>query len=198
MNQGDTHTERKLLAQVAQGNQQAFRELFLTYQPQLYTAAFKVLDNAELAEDVCQDTFLLVWLKRETLTSIDHFANWLFIVARNKMYDAVKKAAKQKTERLDFLHIATAATDTDQHHALQAKQLQQLFHQAVTQLPERQQQAYRLMKQEGLSREEAAKRMNVSAETVKSHLENATRNIRAYCLSRVDPGTVFVLFLLFR
>jgi RNA polymerase sigma-19 factor, ECF subfamily len=196
LNYGDKHTERELLVLVEQGDQDAFRQLFIAWRPRLYTAAMKILGTPELAEDVCQDTFLQVWLKRHTLNSIDNFSGWLFIIARNKMYDAVKRAAKNKTGRLDFSQqLSTHPTEDD--HGLFARQLQQILHQAIARLPERQRLAYQLIKQEGLSREQAAQRMNISPETVKTHLENAMRNIRAYCLSRIDPAIVipFLVFL---
>jgi RNA polymerase sigma-70 factor (family 1) len=193
---GHQHTERELLVLVEQGDPDAFRRLFIAHRPRLYTAAMKILDNPELAEDICQDTFLQVWLKRHTLTGIDNFPGWLFIIARNKMYDAIKKLGKQKTGNLDFLTDMAAHPDDDDH-GLHTKELQEILHTAIARLPERQRQAYLLIKQEGLSREEAAQRMNVAPETIKSHLEHAMRNIRAYCLTRLDRSMVLVLLTLF-
>lgn len=196
MNNSGQHTEEKLLMLVQQGDHEAFRYLFISYRNKLYTAAVAILGNPELAEDICQDTFLQVWLKRHTLTSIDNFSNWLFIIARNKMYDAVKLAAKNSTGRLEFLQNI-AADSTPQDVTMQQKQLQELLDQAIAGLPERQQQAYRLTKQQGCSRDEAARRMGVSPETIKTHLENAVRYIRAYCLARLDRDSLLLLYFFY-
>jgi DNA-directed RNA polymerase specialized sigma24 family protein len=52
------------------------------------------------------------------------------------------------------------------------------------------------VKQEGYSREQAAKQLGVSVETVKTNLERAMKTIRAYCLGKLDGPSLLVIFSL--
>ncbi|HSC38527.1 MAG TPA: sigma factor-like helix-turn-helix DNA-binding protein, partial [Chitinophagaceae bacterium] len=88
--------------------------------------------------------------------------------------------------------VAVEGTD----HSLLEKQYESILRAAVGHLPEKQRQTYRLIKQQGLKREEAARELAVSPETVKYNLEQAMRSIRAYCLAQLDGHPGLLLFIL--
>ncbi len=60
---------------------------------------------------------------------------------------------------------------------------EQLLNRAVAGLSPRQQQTFLLIRKEGLKRDEAAKILQLSPETVKYHLEESVRRIRAFFLA---------------
>ncbi len=69
---------------------------------------------------------------------------------------------------------------------------------AVNALPEKQKQTYNLIRKQGKRRDEAALELNVSPETVKWNLDQATRRIRAYYITRIgDAGFMFLNAIIF-
>lgn len=188
------NNQEELLQRVAQGDEIAFRTLFTFYQPRLYTAALRMVGDADLAKDIYQDVFLRVWLKRTSLVNMDNFPGWLFTVARNLIYDSLKHAAQKKSNPLDFHLDSTVDITYNPEILLKGKEVEQVLHAAIERLPDKQLETYRLIKLEGFSRAEAAEKMKISPETVKSNLEIAIRKIRAYCLKELSSNLVFLLF----
>ncbi|MET7000357.1 RNA polymerase sigma factor [Chitinophaga defluvii] len=188
--------EPAILHRVSEGNMDAFRLLFRHYEASLYTAALHLLGDRVRAKDVCQDVFLKVWLKRETLVDIQDFSAWLFIIARNRMYDMVKLMGDRPKHSLEAV-MEYPATDGSPDDDVQVREIRAVLQKAILRLPEKQRLAYELIKIEGLSREEAAARLAVAPETVKSNLDIAVRRIRAYCQKELDWELLIALVVIF-
>lgn len=189
------NNEKELLALISVGDESAFRDLFTFYQPRLYTAALRMTGDSALAKDIYQDIFVKVWLNRASLASMENFPGWLFTVARNQIFDSLKRAAKKKAVPLDLTAESSADASADPEHLLQGREFSQVLQSAIRQLPEKQRETYQLIRQEGLSRNEVAEKMNISPETVKSNLELAQRKIRAFCIKELGFIPLAVFFI---
>jgi RNA polymerase sigma-70 factor (ECF subfamily) len=91
--------EKDLLLEVAAGNESAFRKLFQVYWKKVYAVSLDFTKSEPLAEEIVQDVFLKIWLKREYLVSVLKFDDYLFTVARNHIYNTLRK----KTAEQSFL-----------------------------------------------------------------------------------------------
>lgn len=191
----EQHNEQELLLLISKGDEVAFRKLFHFYKPVIYTSALRMAGDPALANDIYQDIFLRVWLKRTTLAGMENFGGWLFTVARNLMFDSLKRAGNKQTDKLDAIGDARPDTSYDPAGILQEKEVLAVLSEAVSRLPPKQRETYQLIKVEGLSRFETATRMKVSPETVKWNLDQAMRSIRAYCLKHLDFGLFLALLL---
>jgi RNA polymerase sigma-70 factor (ECF subfamily) len=149
-----------------------------------------------MAEEIVQDSFLKVWLNRHQLTGMVNFGGWLYRIASNLTYDALRKAALQKKRKRTVAgQMAEHQSDspfTSTETLLLESQYARLVQEALGTLGERQLQAFRLVKLEGLSREEAASRMKISLSSLKTHLAVSLQKIRAYCISRLDALGVLI------
>lgn len=186
------YDEHALLLQVAAGNQQAFTLLVNNYSKNIYTTSLRLLHSAVLAEETLQDVFLKVWLQRKELPDIENFPAWLHRVARNTIYTAFKRSLRDKTLPVTTKEELLMAEELTENQLLD-KQYAALLQKAIDQLPARQKQTYELIKQAGLKREEAAKLLGVSPETVKFNLEEAARKVRAFCLKQLPLGALLLL-----
>lgn len=145
-----------------------------------------------MAEDVLQDIFLKIWLRRAHLKEITHFKAYLFTATRNHIINQLKKERRQNNALPEELEQAAQTGEHDGEIYLMEKEYGALLQQAIDRLPQRQQEAYRLIRVNGLKREAAAQEMGVSEDTIKSHLTQALRNIRAFCMAHLDC----IIFLL--
>jgi RNA polymerase sigma-70 factor (ECF subfamily) len=130
-----------------------------------------------LAEEVVQDVFLKIWLKRADLDHVKSFKAYLYVVMQNTMYKALKQSAALHTETLQIVHEHTTNTsdavlDSDYKHLLQ---------QGVERLPNQQKQVYQLIREKGLNRKEVAGLLGIDPETVKFHLSKAVKSLWNYC-----------------
>lgn len=184
--------EQALLKLVSEGNQQAFELLVKQYRQNIYTTALRLLHVQVLAEEVLQDIFLKVWLKRAELHTVTHFPAWLHALAKNTIYTAFQRSLKEKVQPVGQAEEHLAASYNTEDDLLD-KEYTLLLNTAINRLPPRQQQTYRLIRQDGLKREEAARVLGISPETVKFNLDEANRKVRAYCLAQLPLGALLLL-----
>src|ERR671911_2180475 len=80
--------DEALVSRVAGGDERAFLELYDRYSRPVYATGFRLLGDAQLAEELVQDAFTSVW---RSAASFDparaSFATWLYRVARNRATD---------------------------------------------------------------------------------------------------------------
>ncbi|HEY4151284.1 MAG TPA: RNA polymerase sigma-70 factor [Chitinophagaceae bacterium] len=187
------HNEKELLHAVAQGDEAAFTAVFDAYKDKIYTIALRLTGNTSIAEEIVQDVFLKIWLKRDTLTSVDHFRAYLFTTTRHHVFNALKRLFRRRQFAGELARDWSEETnDTDS--LLLDKEYQAILQEAIGQLPPQQRQVYQMMKEQGLKREQVAELLHISPETVKQHLAQAMRTIRAFCMSRLDIYIALSLF----
>lgn len=179
----DAHSE--LLAKVAAGDENAFREIFETYWDAVYGVAFTLTKSASLAEEMVQEVFLDIWLKREKLAAVEKFSSYLFIVARNHIFNVLRKKIREEafTEHLLNYFRETGDSPAEQ---LETRETEELFCQAIEKLPPQQRLIFGLCRKQGLSHEEIALRLQISRHTVKSHMHKALQFIQHYLLSHAE------------
>lgn len=180
-----------LLLKVAEGDENAFGQLFKTYYNQLGEFIMRITESKPLTQEIVQDVFLKIWINRSSLAKIDCFKAYLLVVARNHAFNCLKQIVREKNRKKEWvntvLHHAsnnvedTATTDTGN-----------MLDEAVELLPPRQKKVYTLNRRDGLKQEEIARELNISLETVKKHMVLALRFLRNYLRTHID---LFVLFL---
>jgi RNA polymerase sigma factor (sigma-70 family) len=169
-----------LLVRIAEGDERAFSMLFDQYKDIFYTAALYITKSESRAEELLQDVFLIIWLKREQLSAIDDFKSYFFTVAKNEAFKGLKKAVKNKgtVELSEHMFFSLAETE----HPFGLHEYKDSLQKAMEYLSPQQKQVYRLVREQGLSREEAARALNIGQETVKWHMKEAIKNIRAFLI----------------
>lgn len=189
--QPDTDTD--LLQRMIKGDESAFRELYDRHSRQVAAFVFHLSHSAVDAEDILQETFLKLWTNREQLPLIVHPGNYIFIIARNKTLDHLRKIAQQQ-KLVDHIwaNISNVADALDLQ--LDARESQQLINTALSRLTEQQRTIFRLSRQEGLDHATIASQLQLSKSRVKNVQVETLRFLRQF-LSRHSELLV-LLFLL--
>ncbi|WP_212004064.1 RNA polymerase sigma factor [Chitinophaga sp. HK235] len=175
---GSQYNEREIVARIAKGDESAFAVFFRHHYQKIYEVGLMLTQTESVAEELVQDVFLKVWKQQEQLPAIMDIPSWLFIIARNDAYKALRRSTRLKVvlETLDW--PLPVSNETDEQ--IIYRNYHELVNKAVSQLPARQQMAWRLSREEGLKREEIASRMQIRPDTVKEHLTLAVKNIRQF------------------
>ena len=92
-------TDQELVAQVLDGDQQAFAELVETYQQSVYNLAYRMLGNANEAEDAAQEAFMRAYQHLNRYDPSRPFKTWLLSITSNYCIDRLRK------RRLTWLSI---------------------------------------------------------------------------------------------
>ncbi len=174
----ELHNERQLIHFLALGGEDAFTKIFDHYSDKLYSTALYYLKSPEGAEEVVQDVFLKIWLKRTTLPDIDNFGSYIFIVTRNIIFDRMKKKAHEQAFLRHLHDRPSFVSDTDK--GIIQWQYDQLLQEAIEQLPPRQKKLFLLAKEKGWSHDAIAQKLGISRLTVKKHIARALKSVRRY------------------
>jgi len=188
-----TSDERGLLSRVADGNERAFTQLFERYSDVAYGFAIFYTKTAESAEEVVQEIFLKLWLKREKLRDIQSFPDHLFIITRNHVIDFLRKHLREKRYQRQLIQHFKEVSFTPEQQLI-FKESGEIVERAVAMLPPQQQVIYRLRRNEDMPLDEIAFTMNLSRLTVRNHLNKALGTIRAYLQAHSRELTIFLLF----
>jgi RNA polymerase sigma-70 factor (family 1) len=184
--------EAHLLSLVAKGDQRAFSELFDAYYKQLGEYIFKLTESIEVTEEIVQDVFIKVWLKKETLKELDNFVYYLFILSKNQTLNHLRKKANDKVRQLEWLKQFETETYTIDDNSI-AEEYRALIDSAIAKLPPQQKKVYQLSRYERLKHEEIAKILNISPETVKKHMKLALRFIKNELSAQNNTVIVMIL-----
>lgn len=172
----DIQSEKKLLRQVAEGNEQAFRELVFLYADLLGNYVYRLTRSRETAEEIVQDVFVKIWMSREVLAEIELFRNYIFVLSRNHTLNALRKLSREKVRRKGYENFEiTQHDETDK-----GSDLPGLIDEAIAQLPPQQRRAWQLSRKQGLSHQQIAREMNLSKETVKKYIMYANHSLSTY------------------
>ncbi|SNR76449.1 RNA polymerase sigma factor [Flavobacterium sp. ov086] len=176
MSVDSSSNQNQLLDELSKGSERAFTDLYNRYKNVVYSCALKITKSRTLSEEVVQDVFLKIWLKKETLTDIAHFESYIFVVARNHIFSMLKQIAKETTLKSKFNYTDISFDHTDA--PLEEEEFTSLLNEIIKQLPPQQQKVYRMAKEEDLNYQQIGELLNISATTAKKHLALALKFIR--------------------
>ena len=186
------HTDPVLIEQIAGGDSAAFRVLFNAHWDRIFSVALAFTKSTERSEELVQDVFLKIWLNRTELPGIRNFEGYLFTVARNHIFNALRTRLKEESfgEELENYFKETALADD----LLLLKDAEALVHKGVEGLPAQQRAVFEMSRFQGLTTAEIGEKLNISPLTVKVHLRKALASLRTF-LQQHAAGMLLLLAL---
>ena len=167
-----------LLHLVAQnGDAEAFRKLFQAYAPRVKAYMMRQGADANVAEDLAQETLLMVWRKAQLYSDEKGSATtWIFTIARNLRIDKLRRevAWQPMPEGADEEPSDDIAPDEE----VSERERRDKVRAVIKLLPEDQTQVVTLSYIEGLSHSEIAEKLGLPLGTVKSRMRLAYAKIR--------------------
>lgn len=79
---------------------QVFKTLLRRFQDRIYNAAFRILGNAEEAEEVVQETCIKIHQSIDKFNRNSSFAAWVFRIAHNSCLDMIRIRQRKKSMRI--------------------------------------------------------------------------------------------------
>ena len=172
------------LAALRQRDAIAFRELVDAYSPHIYNLALKMLGDADVADDILQETFVNAYRAIDRFEGRSHISTWLYRIAHNAVLMRLRKekaipVIQSLDDELDLDTLAAAAEweDVPERRLLRAELLQKMD-QALADLSETLRVVFVLRDIDGLSTARTAEVLDLSETAVKSRLHRARLALR--------------------
>lgn len=189
------HNQDSLIRRIAEGDEQAFREIYDLHRDRVYTYSMAIIKVRSLAEDTVQEVFLKIWTNKAKLPQIQNFTAYLTTITRNHIISQFRKMASEESFIRALIRQGELQIAKPHSEAMLYSELKMVLAQAVNRLSPRQKQIYELSRLEGYSYEEIAGMLNLSPQTVKTHMKIALRSIRDW-LQKHESRIVLVIYLL--
>ncbi len=163
-----------LVAQVLNGERDAFEMLVRRHQAFLFRRARWMGLDADTAADIVQDALIKAYQNLSTCREPDRFGFWVGKILRNQCLDFLKSAARRSVPLSSFL----AANHGNPELEEQRSTLRNRLTSALALLPKEQREAFLMKHGEGLSYDEMAELTNVSVSAMKMRVHRATELLR--------------------
>ena len=176
--------EAKIIRAVVDGNTNAFEDLVLEYQKQVYHITLKMTGNEEDAFDLSQEAFLKAFRSLSTFRGEAGFGSWLYRMAANLCIDFLRKKKRQGGQiiSLDAEEEDRRPTELpdlryEPQNALEKKEVQEKVRAGLEKLPHEQKLILVLRDVEGFSYQEISDALKIELGTVKSRIYRARAHL---------------------
>ena len=161
----------KTLEALRQDSHEAFEEVFITYYGKTKAFIQGYIKSSPDAEELTEDLFV----NRHSVDISRSFDSYLHTIARNSAINFLKHKYVEDTYLSSVQQQECSSTSEED---LIAKELGLLIDHTVEKMPEQRRKIYMLSRNEGLSNEEIAVRLNTTKRNVESQLSLALKEIR--------------------
>ena len=190
--------EKYLLEKIKDGDEAAFKTIYNKYVPRLYYFIYEYVPLADIAENITQETLMVLWEKKDDLKDDTNLGAYLFTVAKNnclyKLRDQKYKkrlivGAEMNSMEIDSNIDALAALDTS---SLTFREIERIIEETLQQLPPQCRKVFRLSRFEEKKNREIADELGISVKAVEGHITKALKLFRS-TLKDYLPLVAFLL-----
>jgi RNA polymerase sigma-70 factor (family 1) len=189
----NAYSDQELVQLLVNHDQGAFKHLYERHWFELYQSAFAMLKDQHAAKDILQDVFVWLWENRATL-NITYVKAYLKAAVRFKVANYIRSGSIRDHIFDELAKISTHSHPPTSDELIELKELRQVIHDSMYQLPEKCREVYRLSREEGLSNQEIAQRLGISVKTVEAQMTIALKRLRTRLGFRLAHITIIFFF----
>lgn len=170
-------TDLDLVKGLQDNKEEALTKIYNKYWEVMYMAAYNLVKDQSVCEDIVQEVFISLWQRREKLAIKTSLKSYLYTSTVYKVYDHFNKNKKMLKDELfdDFENkIETSNPETKLMH----QELISYLDSIIDTLPDKCKEVYKLSRENMLSNKEIAEQLNISQRTVEGHISKALKILK--------------------
>ncbi|MVZ63758.1 RNA polymerase sigma factor [Sphingobacterium humi] len=183
--------EKELLLKLREGDERAFEQVYNLYSSPVFGSILKLLKDRDTSEDILQDVFIKVWQSRMEIDPDRSFKSYLFVIAKNKVYNYMRRATLE-VQVSAYLAARSAEGYNPVEADMQYAESSEAIRKAIDALPPKRKEVFIFCKIEGHSYQEAAEKLGCSVAAINAHIVKATKSIKTQ-LKLTNPVMVAVI-----
>ena len=179
-----TRFKSYIVKKIKEGDIHVFEEIYNEHYHVLCSYAQRFVFNPEDAREIVQGVFVKIWKIRETLPDDIHFKTYLYTAVRNRCLDYLKHLKIINNYKAELLKQVSEAIQNNSNtletplEGLITKELEEKIMAAIDSLPEKGREVFILSRFEGMKYKEIAEKLNISVNTVETHMSRAINTLR--------------------
>ncbi len=178
-----SYTDNDLLRLLSQNDIEAFDTLYSRHWAGMYKTAFFVLRDPEACKDVVQDIFVWLWEHRQAL-EIQTLKSYLCAAVKFKVANYIRSSRIRESFFEASARFHPCPLIENMEERTEINELKAIISRAVTGLPDKCREIFRLSREEYLSNREIAEKLGISVKTVENQmtiaLDRIRRNVKPY------------------
>ena len=175
-------TDALIVQRTLRGELQAYNALVSKYQRQVYNLAYRMLNSADDAGDIVQETFIRAYTALASFRQDASFLTWLYKITSNLCIDHMRsrraKGALSLEVELEEGREPAADRSTSPEDTVIRGAVGDIVQKAVMNLPDKYRVVVVMRHLRGLSVEDIAEELNLPSGTVKTHLFRGREMLR--------------------
>jgi len=154
-----------------------FERIYNSLWRKLYGVAYNYFRDKATAQEIIQEVFVNLWLRREHVSEINDLEAYLFRSVKNKIYDQFDKiATEEKLQKHLSLQLTEETNETKEE--IEYTETLNLINHEIDRLPDTTKTIFRLSRFDRYSNEEIAGRLHLSGKAVEYHITRALKRLR--------------------
>jgi RNA polymerase sigma-70 factor (family 1) len=172
-----TNLPGDMIRRLQNSDQRSFDLVYKQFHKAIHFFVKNLIDNANDAEDIAQDTFIKFWERRHDFETHENIKAFLYITARNAGLDYLKLKKGRESDHKILQHISQKEM-TIENQIIAADLLRRVYF-GVDCLPKKQRQVFKMLYIDKLSFKEIGERLNMNIATVRMHKALAKKHLRS-------------------
>jgi len=178
--------DSRLVVDLKNGNERAYRQLVEKYQVKLRNVAYGITLDVEESADIIQDVFLKAYMGIKKFKGESSLYTWLRRITINESLNWVRKWKRrfkwqhQSLDQEDGSSLDLKSEEAGPESAMSSRQVAGILKEGLDKLPEKARAVLVLKEVEGLSYEEIGDTLGINKGTVSSRIFYAREKLREY------------------
>jgi len=170
---------KEIIEECRKGDFRNFRKVVEKTSPMVFSIAFRMLEDEDIARDVVQDTMVTIWQKLAKIKTADNFKTWVYRIAVNKCYDQLRKRKRMPEQRYDDQRWTLISNHLSAEGVteLENKENAQIISLLTNSLSPKQKAVFIFSELEEMSNDEIAEITGMKMTAIKANLYYARKNI---------------------
>lgn len=187
--------DSELLIGLKKGNTESFEMLFRKYKGKIYNFIMNASQgDFYLAEEIVQRVFIKIWELREDLVIEGSFSTLLYTMSKNMFYNSLRRKVQDSIYQ-EYYRSKSSESDYLVDKEVEYRMLEEEIARLIDKLPPARKQVYTMSRKEHKSNKEIATALQISENTVESHLTKANAFLRHMLADRMMCVPFLFLFL---
>lgn len=166
-----------LVKRLQENEEQALTIIYKEYWEIMYVAAYNLVKDRSVCEDIVQEVFISLWQRRAKLQIKTSLKSYLYTSTVYKVYDHFSKNKKMLKDEL-FDNFENKIETSNPETKLMHEELIHLLDSIIDTLPDKCKEVYKLSRENMLSNKEIAEQLNISQRTVEGHISKALKILK--------------------
>ncbi len=159
-------------------DEHSFRIFVNTYQEKIFRLISLFVRNEQECEELVSDVFLSLWNNRDQLSEIENMESYIFITAKNKALNFLRKKKIEITDIDDITVDIFHHTRTTPESIYIDQETVAMLNEIIDELPNKTKMAFLLVRENGMKYKDAADILGVSVKTLEKQVATAVARLK--------------------